>query len=66
MVGTLRKTYYVCQCDNCKKIMSVEKSDVIYNKAEAVRFLKWSFSRDRKVTCKDCRKHNLNDPYRYK
>ena len=66
MVGTLRKTYYVCQCDNCKRIISVEKSDVIYNKAEAVRFFKWSFSRDRKVFCIECRKNNLNDPYRYK
>ena len=64
MVTSYSKLYYLCQCDNCKAIVTVEKdlNLKIYNRAQAVRSLGWSFSEDGKtVVCDRCRLDN----YRY-
>jgi len=69
MVYSYSFLIYVCQCDNCKKIERVEKNfdKRIYNRAQAVRSLNWSFSEDGKtVICSKCRKHNPRDKYRNK
>lgn len=55
---------YFCQCDFCKTIKEVPKSDKIYNGAQAVRSLGWSFGKDSKVRCESCRKCRLVDKYR--
>ena len=69
MVTSYGVLIYVCQCDNCKQVERVQKdfSKKIYNRAQAVRSLGWSFGEDGKtVVCANCRKHNLKDKYRYK
>ena len=57
---------YQCICDNCGAIKEVQsnKKDC-YNRAQAVRSIKWSYGKDRKVFCKNCRKHNYKDNYKY-
>ena len=55
---------YGCLCDNCKKYISVSKTNEIYNGAQAVRSLGWSFGKDGKVLCDECRKENYKDNYR--
>ena len=69
MVTSYSKLFYVCICDNCKRVHTVEKdfNKKIYNRAQAVRSIRWSFGEDGKtVVCADCRKFNLKDKYRYK
>lgn len=64
MVTSYSKLYYLCQCDNCKVIVELEKdlSKKIYNRAQAVRSLGWSFSQDgRTVLCDDCRWDNYKE-----
>ena len=48
---------YLCICDNCGKSKRIEKDygDKIYNGAQAVRSLGWSFGHDGKVKCSNCR-----------
>lgn len=69
MVSSYSKLFYVCICDNCKKMHTVEKdfNNKIYNRAQAVRSIGWSFGEDGKtVMCVACRKFNIKDKYRYK
>lgn len=68
MVTSYSVLIYVCTCDNCNKVQRVEKNfnKNIYNRAQAVRSLGWSFSKDgKRITCDNCRKHNWKDSYRY-
>ena len=60
-----RITYYCCVCDNCQKNERVDRSALIYNGAQAVRSLGWSFGKDGKVLCKTCRMRNYDDHYRW-
>ena len=55
---------YFCVCDICNKAKSVKKDKKAYNGAQAVRMLKWSFGKDRRVICINCRQKNYNDNYR--
>ena len=57
--------YYFCVCDNCKTTAKVERTSKIYNAAQAVRSLGWSFGRDRQVYCVKCRQRNYFDNYKY-
>ena len=66
MIVSYSKTYYQCVCDNCKNFIVVEKTTDIYNRAQAVRSVGWSYAKNRTVLCKKCRKHNVSDNYRYK
>ena len=64
MVTSYSKLYYLCQCDKCKDIVTVEQDfgKKIYNGAQAVRSLGWLFSKDgQTVICYKCRLDN----YRY-
>ena len=58
MVSSYSKLFYVCQCDKCNRKVVLEKDlDLkIYNRAQAVRFLGWSFSKDCKIKCDFCRR----------
>ena len=56
---------YICRCDNCKKSAIVDKTVNIYNGAQAVRSLSWSFSKNGKVLCKNCRMSEPNDHYKW-
>lgn len=61
MVTSYSKLYYFCQCDNCKRVITLEKDldKKIYNRAQAVRYLGWLFSQDgRTVLCDRCRLDN--------
>ena len=58
-------TFYRCHCDVCGKTYDVEKDyEKIYNGAQAVRSLGWSFGKDSRVLCCDCRKTHMTDRYR--
>ena len=59
---------YVCKCDVCGKTEHVEEnlSANIYNGAQAVRSLKWSFGKDKRVKCDKCRRKEWNDHYQYR
>lgn len=56
-------SYYFCQCDKCGKTAKVDPSREIYNGAQAVRSLGWSFGKDRRVLCDSCRNAHLTDNY---
>lgn len=57
MVSSYTKLFYVCRCDICNKCETVEGSrDVIYNAAQAVRSLGWSYGKDCKIKCSYCRR----------
>ncbi len=57
--------YYYCICDNCKKTATVNQTPINYNGAQAVRSLGWSFGKNQKVFCNECRKRNYNDHYKW-
>lgn len=62
MVNSYVKRIYVCQCDNCRVVEEVEKNKKIYNGAQAVRSLGWSFGNGgREILCGRCR----GDNYRF-
>ena len=56
-----------CICDYCGTMQDVEKNyDNIYNGAQAVRSLGWSFGKDKSVKCNKCRRSNsFYDKYKY-
>ena len=61
MVSSYSKLIYVCICDDCGQARTIEKdrSIGIYNRASAVRRLRWAFSKDGKtVRCDLCRFDN--------
>lgn len=52
---------FVCRCDVCGERQDVEESlsGGIYNGAQAVRSLGWSFGKDKSVKCDKCRMDNF-------
>ena len=57
---------FVCKCDICGKLVEVKENyHGIYNGAQAVRSLGWSFGKDKSVKCLECRKHDWDDHYSY-
>lgn len=53
-----------CKCDCCGQHEYVEKDyDKIYNGAQAVRSLGWSFGKSGRVLCSKCRRSAWNDKY---
>lgn len=64
MVSSYSKLIYVCMCDDCHQVVTVEKniSIGIYNRASAVRSIGWSFGGDGKtVRCDNCRFDNYRN-----
>lgn len=59
-------TYYVCSCFFCNKTKRVQRNinNKIYNAAQAVRSLGWSFGSDSRLVCDTCRQFNKSDKYR--
>ena len=58
---------FVCTCDKCGKREDVQENpSVVYNGAQAVRSLGWSYGKDKRVLCDKCRQGNWLDNYRYK
>lgn len=59
---------FVCTCDICEKCEYVEENlyKGIYNSAQAVRSLGWSFGKDKSVKCSKCRQTSWGDMYREK
>lgn len=50
---------FVCKCDICGKLVEVKENyHGIYNGAQAVRSLGWSFGKDKSVKCDKCRMDN--------
>lgn len=57
---------FVCKCDVCGRIEEVKENyHGIYNGAQAVRSLGWSFGKDKRVKCDRCRRPSLYDKYKY-
>ena len=56
---------YCCVCDKCNVAIEVNKTVKIYNGAQAVRSLGWSFGKDGRVLCKKCRMNNFEDKYKW-
>ena len=57
MVYSYTRLYYVCICDICNRTLEVcGASDEIYNRAQAVRSLGWSFGNNGKIKCSFCRR----------
>ena len=54
---------YHCTCDKCNISKSVTATTQIYNPAQAVRSLGWSYGKDKSILCDKCRKNNYNDNY---
>ena len=58
MIYSVRKLFYVFKCDCCGKVAEVEcDGKRVYNGAQAVRSLGWSFGRDKKIKCPICKKY---------
>ena len=53
---------FVCICDDCGARADVEESRLngIYNGAQAVRSLGWSFGQDKSVRCGKCRRRYVD------
>ena len=64
-VGSFTVRYYICKCDACGKVETVEGSEAIYKAAQAVRSLGWSYGKDRSVKCHECRMHEYGDNYKW-
>ena len=58
--------FYVCTCSKCGKreFVSREPNKGIYNLAQAVRSLRWSFGQNKAIKCDICRRMEYNDRYR--
>ena len=57
---------FSCRCDICGKTAEVKENyPRIYNGAQAVRSLGWSFGKDKSVKCDRCRLPSLYDKYKY-
>ena len=64
-VGSYSITYYRCICDFCKVERDVRRDyKKIYNGAQAVRSIGWSFGKDGTVLCDNCRLTHTTDRYR--
>lgn len=66
-VSSFCERIYICVCDDCGKREIVrENYPRIYNGAQAVRSLGWSFGKDKSVKCNKCRRSNsFYDKYKY-
>ncbi len=64
MIEGFSKHFYLCTCDKCGEQVVVEQDRHIYNGAQAVRSLHWSFGKDKRVLCSSCRQSRLCDQYR--
>ncbi len=66
-VSSFSERIYICVCDDCDKREIVrENYPRIYNGAQAVRSLGWSFGKDKSVKCNKCRRSNsFYDKYKY-
>ena len=60
-VYRITQVHYVCRCDRCHKMAIVPQTAQIYNGAQAVRSLGWSYGKDKSVYCDKCRKQNWKD-----
>ncbi|MDE7181504.1 MAG: hypothetical protein K2O41_00545 [Clostridia bacterium] len=65
-VGSYSVHVFVCTCDVCGARSEVEETTKIYNGAQAVRSLGWSFGKDKRVKCSKCRQTSWGDMYREK
>ena len=56
---------YMCTCSKCGKRKFVDRDPEkgIYNRAQAVRSLRWSFGKDKAIKCDVCRLKEPNDHY---
>ena len=64
MVKLCSVKFYYCVCDECKTHASVERCEGMYNGAQAVRSLGWSYGKDGKTLCQSCRQKNCFDKYK--
>lgn len=64
MIKTYNIHIFVCQCDRCGEIREVQESLTAYNAAQAARSIGWSYGKDKKTFCRNCRKQNLKDKYK--
>lgn len=60
-VYSVKQIHYVCRCDRCHKMAIVPEGKEIYNGAQAVRSIGWSYGKDKSVYCDTCRKENRKD-----
>lgn len=62
MVKRFINSFYVCECDRCKKTCVVLSSlaNNVHSCAQAARSIGWSFGRNKKnVLCDECRLNNF-------
>lgn len=65
MVRAYSVHIFICTCDICHRTVEVaEDYNKIYNGAQAVRSLGWSYGKDKSVKCDKCRKQYRHDGYR--
>lgn len=60
-VYSIKQIHYICKCDSCSKMEIVPETTEIYNRAQAVRSLGWSYGKNKSVLCDICRKKNFRD-----
>lgn len=66
-IGSYSVHVFVCTCDVCGCREEVKENiNGVYNGAQAVRSLGWSFGKDKVVKCDKCRKTAWGDMYREK
>ena len=63
-VYSVKQIHYVCRCDRCHKMAIVPEGKEIYNGAQAVRSLGWSYGKDKSVIFDICRRQNHFDKYK--
>lgn len=63
-VYSVKQIHYVCRCDKCHKMVIVPEGKQIYNGAQAVRSIGWSYGKDKSVICDICRRQNHFDKYK--
>ncbi len=56
---------YVCTCDKCGVVREIEKTDELYNAAQAVRSIGWKYGKDGSIKCAECRRNDWDDHYTY-
>lgn len=65
MIYGYKKYYFVITCDICGKKIEIEKTKQIYNGAQAARSTGWSFGKNKKIKCNQCRLKEFNDKHKY-
>ncbi len=66
MVTSKSILYYCITCDKCNAYEKVAQNfnHGVYNGAQAVRSIGWSYGKDGTVLCSYCRKKHYTDRYR--